>query len=81
MAFVAIESDRSGELVERGCDAEPFVEWVAAELVVAATKVLHERMAPDDTLAVRSPGGPRIGRNLLSGAHGRTRPDCSRGRS
>ena len=40
MAFVAVESDRSGELVERGCDAKRFVEWVAAELVVAATKGL-----------------------------------------
>ena len=48
MAFVSDGSDRSGEFVERGGDTELFVDRVTAKFVVAAAKVLHERMPTDD---------------------------------
>ena len=47
MARVAVESARLGEFVERG-NTEPADECVDAELVVAAAKVLDERVPADD---------------------------------
>ena len=47
MEFVAIGSDRLGELVERGGDPKLFAEGVDAEFVVPAAKVLHERVTAD----------------------------------
>jgi hypothetical protein len=41
-------SDGLGEFVERGGDPEMTVSSVDAELVVAATQVLHERVTPND---------------------------------
>ena len=46
LAWVAVESDRRGEF-ERG-STEPVVECMDAEFVVAAAKVLHERVHADD---------------------------------
>ena len=47
MPFVVVDSDRSGERVERGSDTELFVDRVDAELVVTAPKILDERVAAD----------------------------------
>ena len=46
--FVAVGSDGLGELVERGCDAQPVSECVDAEFLVPASEVLDERMSADD---------------------------------
>ena len=48
MAFVAVGSDRAGEFVERGGDAELIVDRMDAELVLAASQVLYERMPTSD---------------------------------
>lgn len=52
---VAGLSDGGGELVERCGDTES-ARGVEAEFVVAAAKVLHERVSGDDCL--RGPVGP-----------------------
>ena len=55
MTLMATASDREGELVERGCDAELFAERLDAEFVLPAPKVLQERV-PSDHHACRPVG-------------------------
>ena len=40
-------SERAGELVERGSDAQPIEPGVDAEFVVTAPQILHEGVAAD----------------------------------
>ena len=44
---LAAASDHLSELIERGGDAKPIGDRVDSEFVVAAAKVLHERVAAD----------------------------------
>jgi len=57
-------SDHRGEFVERSGETQTACSRVDAEFVVAAAKVLDERMTADITVAVRSVFNPRIGRSL-----------------
>ncbi len=47
IALVAVGSDGSSALIERGSDTEAFGERVDAEFEVAASKVLHEGVTAD----------------------------------
>ena len=47
MDVVAVGSDRSGELIERGSDPEVVVDRIDAEFVVPPSKVLHKRVTSD----------------------------------
>ena len=56
-------SDRRGEFVERGSDAELIMSCVNAEFVVASADVLYERVAADDDARGAVGLEARIGRS------------------